>query len=222
MIRKTINFINYLYEAFLDLIYNKKCLICGCSKIDNLLCKTCSKDVHYLSGFQHRIYNGISIFSCVLYQTNVKKLIHLLKFKHKKSCAIVLAKIMFTYFKKLNLEDDFIIIYPPSYFTKNLSRGYEHMFLIAKEFQKLTNFKIERKLLKKIKYTKPQYKAKNRHKNIKGSFDINKDLILKYQNSNILLIDDITTSGATLNEIIDLLLNNGFSNITCLTVSKVK
>lgn len=129
---------------------------------------------------------------------------------------------MFTYFKKLNLEDDFIIIYPPSYFTKNLSRGYEHMFLIAKEFQKLTNFKIERKLLKKIKYTKPQYKAKNRHKNIKGSFDVNKDLILKYQNSNILLIDDITTSGATLNEIIDLLLNNGFSNITCLTVSKVK
>ena len=92
--------------------------------------------------------------------------------------------------------------------------------VITKEFCKLSNLDYKKDLIKKIKPTKPQYKAKNRHKNIENSFDINKKLIEKYKNKNILLIDDITTSGATLEEIINCLLNYGFKNITCLTISK--
>jgi len=94
------------------------------------------------------------------------------------------------------------------------------MYLIAKEFSKHTNFKIEKNLIKKIKYTKPQYKAKNRRNNIKNSFKINKNLINNIKDKNILLIDDITTTGATLEELIDCLLNNNIKNITCLTISK--
>ena len=41
---KIINILN----LFLDLIYNKKCLICSCAKTDELLCKNCAKDIHYL------------------------------------------------------------------------------------------------------------------------------------------------------------------------------
>ena len=94
------------------------------------------------------------------------------------------------------------------------------MFLIAKEFSKLTGFEVENKLIKKIKHTKPQYKAKNRQKNIKDSFEINQKLIEKYKDKNLLLLDDITTSGSTLNEILDCLLNSNIKNITCLTISK--
>jgi len=220
MIFKIKNILKALYEAFLDLIYNKKCLVCGCSKTDDLLCKNCLKDVHYLSGFAHRIYKEIPIYSCSNYQGVIKELIGILKFKHKKSASIVLGKILFDYFQKLNLNNDFIMVYPPSLFMKSLSRGYEHMYLIAKVFSGFTNFKIEKKLIKKIKYTKPQYKVKNRHKNIKGSFKLNKNLISKYKDKNILLIDDITTSGATANEIIDLFKESGIYKITVLTISK--
>ena len=95
------------------------------------------------------------------------------------------------------------------------------MFLIAREFSKYTGFKIEKKLIKKIKYTIPQYKAKNRIQNIKNSFKINQKYIDKYKNKNIILLDDITTSGATINEILDCLINKGFKKIICLTISKV-
>ena len=212
---------SYIYETFLDLIYNRKCLICSCSKVDNLLCKNCLKEIGFLSSFPHKIYNGVEIYSACLYEKNIKKLIHLLKFSHRKTSAIVLGDLLFTYFKKLNLKDDYIIIYPPTFFTKNLFRGYKHMYLIAKEFSKHTNFKILNDLLFKTKYTKPQYKAKNRHSNIKNSFSLNS----KYNNlkdKHFLLLDDITTSGATLEEIINLLKENNFNNITCLTVSKTK
>lgn len=207
-------------ETFLNLIYNKKCLICSCSKTDDLLCKKCAKDVQYLSCFAHRIYKNIEIYSCATYEGSVKKLIHLLKFCHRKNASKPLANILFQYFKKLNLNNNYTIIYPPSFFLKSSQRGYEHMLLVAKEFSKLTGFKIKKNLIKKTKYTKPQYQAKNRIKNIKNSFIINEKLIEDYKNKNIILLDDITTSGATLNEILDCLTDADFKNIICLTVSK--
>lgn len=211
-----------LYDNFLNMIYKKKCLICGCSKTDDLLCKTCLKDVQFLSYFAHKFYNRIPIYSAAIYDKNIKTLIQMLKFKHKKSASKPLSDILFSYFKKLNLKDDFIIVYPPSYFIKSAERGYNHMFLIAKHFSKLTGFEINKNLIKKIKPTKPQYKAKDRRKNIKGSFKINQKELLKLKDKKLLLIDDITTSGATLEEIINCFLELDFNNITCLTISKTK
>lgn len=211
-----------LYDNFLNMIYKKKCLICGCSKTDDLLCKTCLKDVQFLSYFAHKFYNRIPIYSAAIYDKNIKTLIQMLKFKHKKSASKPLSDILFSYFKKLNLKDDFIIVYPPSYFIKSAERGYNHMFLIAKHFSKLTGFEVNKNLIKKIKPTKPQYKAKDRRKNIKGSFRINQKELLKLKDKKLLLIDDITTSGATLEEIINCFLELNFNNITCLTISKTK
>ena len=209
-----------LFNSFLNLIYNKKCLICGCSKVDNLLCKSCLKDVYYLSSFAQRFYKKIPIFCATNYQKTTKTLIQKLKFSHKKKASIPLAEILYSYFLKLNLLDEYIIIYPPSNYLKSSIRGYNHMFLITKEFSKLTGFNINNNLIKKIKSTKPQYRAKNRHLNIKNSFAINKKYIKVLKDKKLLLIDDITTSGATLEELINILLEAGFKNITCLTISK--
>lgn len=212
--------LNSFYRSFLNLIYNQKCLICSCAKTDNLLCKNCLKDVHFLSIFPQRIYKEIPIYSATNYKNIIKTLIQKLKFSHNKKASIPLAQILFNYFQKLNLEKKYIIAYPPSSCLKSATRGYNHMQLIAKEFSKLTDFEINKNLIKKIKPTKPQYQAKNRHLNIKGSFKINKKYIDSLKDKNILLIDDITTSGATLEEIINCLLESNFKNITCLTISK--
>ena len=212
--------LNSIYREFLNLIYNEKCLICSCAKTQNLLCKNCSKGVHYLSSFPQRFYKEIPIFCATLYKDSIKILIQKLKFLHKKHCSKALAEILFNYFEKLNLNKDYIIVYPPSNLDKIAYRGYNHTYLIAKEFSKLSNLNINTKLIKKIKHTKPQYKAKNRHKNIEGSFEINKKELALLKNKNILLIDDITTSGATLEEIINCFLKENFKNITCLVLSK--
>lgn len=206
-----------ILTGLLNLIYNKKCVICGCSKTDDLLCKNCLKDVHYLSNFAHRVYCSIPIYCAFNYQGIIKKLIQLLKFSHKKKCAKVLAQLLFSYFKRLKLSYSYVLVYPPSMFLKTASRGYNPMELIALEFSKLTGLRVEKDLIKKVKYTLPQYKAKNRKKNIKGSFKINPIL---NKDKNILLLDDITTSGATLEEIINLLKDEGYENITCLVLSK--
>lgn len=218
------NVLNF-FNSFLALIFNQNCILCSCAKTQNLLCKSCAKNVHYLSCFAHRIYNSIPIFSATIYTDTVKKLIHKLKFQHKKQASIALALILFDYFKQLELysNKDLIIIYPSSNSYKSFYRGYEHMYLICKEFQKLTGLELRKNLITKIKYTKPQHKTKDKFKNIKDSFKINyKDEkeLAKLREKPILLIDDIITSGATIQEIINKLNEVNIKKIFVLTVSK--
>ena len=209
-----------MFKALLDLIYKNKCLICSCSKTDSFLCKNCAKDVNFLSSFPHRIYNNIPIYSAATYENVVKKLIQLLKFSHKKSSSVVLGELLFEYYKKLNLNRDFIIIYPNSFYLKKLFRGYEHMYLITKEFAKLSALKLYKDVIKKTRNTVSQYKAKNRRLNIENSFKINEKYINELKSKPVLVVDDIITTGATLEEIINVLKKEDIKDITCLTISK--
>lgn len=207
-------------SLILNLVFNKKCMICGCSKTDDLLCKTCVKDVEILSGFKQRIYKKIPIYCAYIYSKNIKKLIQLLKFSHKKKASIILSNLLFDYYKKLNLDKNFIIIYPPTFFLKSASRGYNPMKLIAYKFCEISGLIVEDNLIKKIKYTKAQYQARNRKKNIKGSFRIDTQLACKFKGKSLLLIDDITTSGATIEEIVDCLIEAGLDDVTVLTIAR--
>ncbi len=82
-------------------------------------------------------------------------------------------------------------------------RGYNQSELIAKEIYKIDegkNFDIVLGALIKIKETPHQSELKNKNerlKNLKGCFYANKELV---QNRNIILIDDVITTGTTMNE----------------------
>ncbi len=213
------------FDEFLNLIYKKKCLICSCSKDDNFLCKTCSKDVQILPVFAHRIYKNCPIYSAYLYQGIIKDLIHKFKFHYKHKAKYPLSRLLWDYFKKLNLKetDNFTICYPNIYHSRKFLRGYDHTKLVCMEFSKLSNIPFEKDTVLKIRHTKPQYKMKNikyRKNNIKGSFKINPKKLSLLKNKTILLIDDITTSGATLEEIIDEFIKNDIKSIICLTIAK--
>lgn len=206
-------------KLVLKFLYTNKCIICN-SDSENYICKNCKKEVNFLSLYPIKIYKKTPVYCASVYKTVVKKLIKSLKFYRKKYAYIPLTEILFEYYSKLKLEKDFVVVYPPTFFSKNARRGYCHMELIAKEFSRLTNFKLEKNLIKKIKYTKPQYASKNRKKNIENSFIVNKKLTKKYKNSSILILDDITTTGATIETLIDILISEGMEDITSLVVAK--
>lgn len=95
-------------------------------------------------------------------------------------------------------------------------RGYNQSSLLAKQLGELLDIKFI-PLLQKIKDTEPQHTLpKNkRRKNVEGVFRLNPKYTVK--DKNILLIDDILTTGSTLNECIATLYQNGAKQVLCST-----
>ena len=163
---------------------------------------------------------GCKIYACTLYDEITKRLIRYIKYHNKKQLAPLQAKIMFEYWKELNKKDEYLILPVPIHTHRKKERKYNHMDLVADEFALLTQYKVNKNFLVRTKDTQKQFKLskQERIKNIKDAFDINIEVNIPKETS-LLIIDDITSSGITLEEIIKLLNKNGYKNITALTLS---
>lgn len=218
--------IKEIIKNLINQIYPEKCILCGKISEEYNLCKTCLKTLKFSTNSHQRIINSVQIYSPFFYKDEIQKLILNYKFKHKKSLYKLFSKLLFDYFNSSNLKEiltleNTIIIGVPSYKDRKNKRGYNHINLIVEELSKLLKIPYSHKIIEKIKYTKPQHNLtyKQRYENIKNSFKINPENINK---SNILIIDDIVTSGATASEIINLFKTLKNINIYFLSLSVVK
>lgn len=102
-------------------------------------------------------------------------------------------------------------------------RGYNQSEILAKELGKIMKIPCK-KLLTKIFDNKPQHtlNPSDRRKNVIGVYKVRK--AEKVKNKSILLIDDIATTGATLNEAVKILLQSGTESVLCaaFAISKGK
>ena len=209
-----------LFEKLLNLIYIQPCYFCHSKKDDSLICQRCYNKIHFMPLTVFKEISGAKIYSCTLYDEIIKRIVRDIKYHNKKKLAPLQASIMFEYWKELNKEDEYLILPVPIHPNRKKERKYNHMDLVADEFVKLTNYKINKNFLFRIKDTQKQFnlKRQERIKNIRDAFDINKEEEIDKE-MPILVIDDITSTGITLEEIIKVLRKNGYKNITALTLS---
>jgi len=192
-----VNFIKQL----LDWIYHKKCYICGKDAFSKPVCSKCLEEININQFNPHKKIGSFEIYSATTYTANIRKIIRGLKYHKKKDIAKPIADIMYSYWKNLSINSvDFEIIPMPLYSKREKERGYNQTYLIAEEFSKLTGYTVNNKIARRIKNTEPQYKLskKDRIKNLKDAFVVNK---IEYTGKNLLLIDDISTTGTTLDEL---------------------
>jgi len=207
-----------LLNSILDLIYKKKCYFCGESKNSVKMCPKCYDELCFSYVNANRVINGINVFSCGLYEKNLQKLIRGLKYHKQKELAYYLAKFMYEYFSKLQINKEYQVIPVPLHKNRIKKRKYNHMELVAEEFCKLSGFTPNFELIKRVKDTKPQYKLSRpeRMKNLADAFVVDKS---KDLGMPILILDDICTTGSTFEEIITSLNKAELSDITCLASS---
>ena len=183
------------------------------------MCNSCYDTLNFNDRRARTIYNNTNIFCAGVYEKTMQKLIRGVKYHKQKELAFYQAKFMAEYFKKLNLNKNFIVIPVPLYKNRRKERGYNHMELVGEEFCKLTGLTMDTELIKRVKNTKPQYKLKKyeRLENLKNAFKISETNLDK--NLEILIIDDIFTTGSTFESMINELHKNGFKNITCFATA---
>lgn len=192
------------------------CPVCG-NRLPTTT-RTCHQEQYFLLGAATD-FNG----------PNIQKLIHALKYDNKKYVSALFGKIMANYFlhisENYHLPLDAPVIIPMPTSKKHLrQRGYNQAQCIAEEF--ITHYtkkelQLSTRVLIKTRATKSQTECitvKERKENVRGSFSIINGEILN--NKDVIIIDDVHTTGATLQEVSVLLKKYGARNILALVFAK--
>lgn len=211
-----------LFFKILDWIFPKTCSGCKTLIEKGFLCPSCYEKIKINNDKPLIIVENIEVYSATSYANPISNLIKGLKYNHKKKNSKFLAKILYNYISKNNINfQNYEIIPVPLHKKRLKKRNYNHMSLIAKEFSKLSELPINENLVKRTKNTKPQHNLNptERRKNLKNAFELN---LKAYTGKPLLIIDDIYTTGSTINEVITCLKQHQVNNISVLILSNPK
>ncbi len=208
--------------SILDILFPKYCV--NCRKSGDFLCPNCfsklSYDVNNIClACTKPSYNSLThpncrnknriegAFACLVFDSITKKLVHQFKYEpYLSSLAPFITDLMFESliqneeFVKLQKQEIILVPIPLSK-KKYRSRGYNQSELVSKELSKKLHWKTLNALIR-VKDTKTQVglTKEERRDNIHDAFKINPKFVKEIANKNILLIDDVVTTGATFNE----------------------
>lgn len=211
-----------MLSSILNFIFPPRCLVCG-ARQEEILCKICFNGITYPENFNYNRFPAI--YSSVFYDGVIRRALNLFKFKGKARLGGVFAGLMAETMEKENIMRKFdinLIVPVPIHANKLRQRSYNQSEVLAKDIAEKYNVEMNEKLLLKIKDTPEQNKLtkKERLTNLKDSFGINKKEIIN--NRNVLLIDDVYTTGATVKECVKVLRKHkAFDNIAVLTLARV-
>lgn len=200
--------------------------MCG-RPVENDLCNKCKKELKKQEFIRIEDYtsNGDLFFSELMYLYAYDGIIRNLILKYKFQEKIYLYKIFLKNLKNnkklyLFLKKYDIIIPVPISQKRMKQRGYNQSALLAQLISKDFNIIYDDTCLFKVKHTNPQstLNKEERTKNVENVYSVKNQK--KIINKNILLIDDIYTTGNTVNECSKVLKKAGINNIGILTLAK--
>lgn len=230
-------------EMLKKLIY-KNCILCGtasnqsfCNPCFNSLpalsihhCSVCLKKMAAnVSGNEVRkcgtcltkppAYN--TTIAALSYTFPVDALIHALKYQAQLAIAPILAELLIGKLNPPEMPEKPALIIPMPLHPKRLQeRGFNQALEIAQHVSQRINVPLSTTSCERIKNTLPQTKLpwKSRQKNVRKAFSCQMDLTGKH----VAVIDDVMTTGATLNELAQLLRKQGATEITNWVIARVR
>jgi len=211
-----------MLDYVLELIYPTKCGFCG------IICKDaiCNKCRINLQKYEINVIRKNSkyyseIMHVYKYEGEIRKKIIDYKFNNKPYLYKTFAKIILKNKKVCGFLKNYDIIIPvPIHKKRKLFRGYNQTELIAKELAKNSQLCLKRDILLKKTNVIAQslLNKKDRQKNVKNAFMVRD--VEKIVDKNVLIIDDIYTTGSTINECSKMLKKSGVKNIGVITIAK--
>lgn len=207
------NILSEYFSDFISLFYPKTCSACGdvISKGENWLCTPCILDMPKsdywldLNNPVNQLFWGktkIEFASAFLLFTKGSKyrnLIHRLKYQGDQESGIKLGAFYGTSISKDSKYKTIDCIIPvPLHPKKEKKRGYNQSECIAKGLSDSLNINYSTNILIRTKDTETQTKKckEERWDNVSGVFDVKQ--IEKIRNKHVLLVDDVITTGATI------------------------
>jgi ComF family protein len=175
------------------------------------LCGPCLKERRYFE--VHR--------TCAIYEGALKEAIHRFKYGGVFPLVSVFADLLYPAFQRLTRDYPVDLLVPVPLHTRRLrERGFNQALLLAKELSKRTGIPYEERALKKIKDTPVQItlKKRERRKNLTKAFQVKDREAIN--GKSVMLVDDVYTTGATVNECSRALRTAGAEMVAVITVAR--
>jgi ComF family protein len=202
-----------LFNDFFDLLYPNFCIVCGLNlhRNEQYLCLTCLNNIpktnYHLQQdnlIEKRFWGKVPVYRATAFfffqkGSAFQKLLHSLKYKGEKEIGVVLGK-----YAAIDLleSDDFssvdVIVPVPLHPRKLKKRGYNQSECIGKGLSEILKTPQDISTLKRIKENTTQTRKSvyERYENTEGIFELSDKAALA--DKHILLVDDVLTTGSTL------------------------
>jgi ComF family protein len=228
----------HLINIVLDGLFPIRCI--GCGKFDIWVCDSCHTTLPLLTSQHcpicktHETINGQICPMCKKENANtfdgifvasyyhdmlLQKMIHLYKYRFIRDLSQPLALLLAQAIQNSTLPTPDIIIPVPLHKRRERWRGFNQSAELANALD--LHICLNTDILLRVRYTTPQVQMKNkigRQENLSNAFVVTDELQIK--NKNILLIDDVVTTGTTLHECSRTLKNAGAKSVFCLVLAR--
>jgi len=187
------------------------CQCCG-TPISNSHCKECAHNpLHAIDGIRSASY----------FEDNpIRSAIHFLKYRDHKAVASILGQILADTYCSYQLQAD-VIVPVPLHLSRYKERGYNQCELLVKQLAVNLDLPINTTTLRRTRMTKSQMTLgiSERHQNVKEAFACQDDRLAGRQ---VLLIDDVCTTGSTLDACAATLKVSGVTSVWGLTLARAR
>lgn len=172
-------------------------------------CADCVKHIH--------IYRqGKAVF---VYKAGIKKSMYRFKYSNRREYAQFYAKTAADMYGEWILRQGIEVIVPiPMYRPKQRKRGYNQAEVFARALAKQLDMPIKTGIVTRVRDTIPQKELNDRQRkqNLKNAFQLGPNIV---EYSKILLVDDIYTTGSTIDAVAEMLLSGGASEVFYICIS---
>ncbi|WP_394996283.1 ComF family protein [Emticicia sp.] len=222
------------FKHLLDIIYPRSCEACEESLLggEHLICVKCIIDlprtnshIDAIESISKRFWGKIPIANTITYlkfskKGKVQKLLHKLKYRNKPEVGVFLGKLYGIDLKSVAFEKKIdLLIGVPLHPTKLRQRGYNQADCIAEGLSMALEIPFETSAVNRIIHTDSQTKKSRyeRFQNVENIFEV-KDME-KIKDKRIAIVDDVLTTGSTIESLAAMLLNEGCKDISVITIA---
>lgn len=222
------------YYWLVDLVAPPSCAVCG--KVDTWLCEKCAPQILLLDGpicqrcgqrwsggplcasCRHSPLQVSPVRSVFEYNDSIRQIIHALKYRGATEIVATLGPQLKQSWQHYKLPSDFLVPVP-LHETREKQRGYNQSHIIAQTMNKLLRITTHA-ILTRTKNTASQTKLnkQERKQNVEAAFTYTADIDI--QGKHITLVDDVATTGATLDACANVLLSNGAQSVNAFTLAR--
>lgn len=212
-----------MFRWFLDLLYPPRCVLCHkfLPSSKDSLCDGCAR---WILEQDPVLFRGNHFSLCVsplLYEGKVRESVHRYKFSGRRFYEKTYAPLMASAVRR-ELDDFDLLTFVPISPKRLRRRGYDQSERLARNLGEILQKPVF-SCLKKCKNNPAQSSIRDaslRKKNVRGVYEIARGADVR--GKRVLLVDDIITTGATLEECSNILAKAGAKHIACVTLAMTK